>query len=71
MPHAPILLSVLLKALIYLDPGSGSLVLQILIATLVGGALLLRKFWTRIFHKGADPKDENPDENDHGVPKDE
>lgn len=32
----------------YLDPGSGSYLLQLLIASLLGGAFLLRTFWSRI-----------------------
>jgi len=32
----------------YLDPGTGSYILQILIAGLVGGAFMLKVFWGRI-----------------------
>ena len=32
----------------YLDPGSGSYLLQLLIAGLLGGAFLIRLFWGRI-----------------------
>jgi hypothetical protein len=32
----------------YLDPGSGSYLLQLLIAALVGSAFVLRTFWSRI-----------------------
>jgi hypothetical protein len=32
----------------YLDPGSGSYLLQLLIAGIVGGALLLRAYWARV-----------------------
>lgn len=32
----------------YLDPGSGSYLLQLLIAGLLGGAFLIRIFWGRI-----------------------
>jgi len=32
----------------YLDPGSGSYLLQLLIASLLGGAFLIRLFWGRI-----------------------
>jgi hypothetical protein len=35
----------------YLDPGTGSIIIQVVIAALVGGALLLRTFWKKIFHK--------------------
>lgn len=37
-----------LKGHAYLDPGSGSFILQILIATLVGGLFILKTFWQRI-----------------------
>jgi len=32
----------------YLDPGSGSYLIQILIASLVGGGLFVKTFWARI-----------------------
>lgn len=32
----------------YLDPGSGSFILQILIATLVGGLFVIKMYWKRI-----------------------
>ncbi|MGD8633550.1 MAG: hypothetical protein PVF85_08290 [Anaerolineales bacterium] len=32
----------------YLDPGSGSYLLQLLIAGLVGSAFMIRTFWSRI-----------------------
>jgi hypothetical protein len=38
----------LLKGKAYLDPGSGSFILQILIATLVGGLFILKTFWQRV-----------------------
>ena len=34
--------------LAYLDPGSGSFILQILIATLVGGMFIVKTYWQRI-----------------------
>lgn len=33
---------------LYLDPGSGSYLLQLLIAGLVGSAFMVRTFWSRI-----------------------
>ena len=49
----------------YLDPGSGSFILQLLIASLVGGAFLLKTYWRRIngffhnlFTKGKDEEEE-------------
>jgi hypothetical protein len=32
----------------YLDPGSGSFLLQLLIATLLGGLFLLRTYWRKV-----------------------
>lgn len=43
-----------LKPVLYLDPGSGSMLVQILIATLLGAAVAIRMFWGKIkaFFKG-------------------
>ncbi len=43
MLHSP-----LLGHDVYLDPGSGSYLLQLLIAGLVGSAFMVRTFWSRI-----------------------
>jgi len=32
----------------YIDPGTGSLVIQILIASFVGGVFLLKIFWEKV-----------------------
>lgn len=49
----------------YLDPGSGSFILQILIATLVGSLFLIKAYWKKlktffkkIFSKGQDGEQE-------------
>ncbi len=49
----------------YLDPGSGSFILQLLIASLVGAAFILKTYWRRIngflrslFNKGQDEEEE-------------
>lgn len=34
----------------YLDPGTGSYVLQVLIAALVGLAFIIKTYWARIKH---------------------
>jgi hypothetical protein len=34
--------------LAYLDPGSGSLLLQLVLAALLGAAVLVRAFWSKI-----------------------
>lgn len=48
----------------YLDPGSGSFLLQLLLAALLGGLFVLRSYWSRIksfFAKNAS-KEENEEE---------
>ena len=45
----------------YLDPGSGSILLQLLVASLLGLAVLLRTSWGRIksfFRRGPLPEEE-------------
>lgn len=32
----------------YLDPGSGSFILQLLLAALVGGAFIIKTYWRKI-----------------------
>ena len=32
----------------YLDPGSGSLILQVILAILLGGLFILRSYWKKI-----------------------
>lgn len=32
----------------YLDPGSGSILIQVLIAGLLGGAFLIKSYWSKI-----------------------
>ncbi len=32
----------------YIDPGSGSFIIQVLVASVLGGALLIRTFWSQI-----------------------
>lgn len=41
-------LSLAREAHAYLDPGTGSYVIQILIATLAGGAYLIASSWTKV-----------------------
>lgn len=54
MQFAPISYNELYKVLAYLDPGSGSLIIQMLIAAILGGGLILRTFWKRLFGKGSE-----------------
>ena len=55
----------------YLDPGSGSFILQILIAALVGGLFVIKMYWKRIsdffrnlFSKGRSDTGNEPDQSD-------
>jgi membrane-anchored glycerophosphoryl diester phosphodiesterase (GDPDase) len=36
------------ETLAYLDPGSGSLLIQLIIAVLVGGLVFLKSYWSKI-----------------------
>ncbi len=63
------LFSLLLKPDVYLDPGSGSLIIQIVIAALLGAGVTIRLFWKKIAklfskNKGQEEQDidENPEE---------
>lgn len=38
----------LLYSFLYLDPGTGSFVLQLVIASVMGGLLLVKVFWKKI-----------------------
>jgi len=58
-------LSPLAKAnLAYLDPGSGSFILQLLLAALVGSLFILKTYWKRIisFFRKRSSQDEHSDE---------
>jgi len=53
----------------YLDPGVGSLILQYVIAGIVGIGLFLRLFWKKIkgiFHKDSTEQSEIKDDIDYG-----
>jgi hypothetical protein len=63
------LLSVSLSILAYIDPGTGSIVLQALVASVVGAAIAVKLFWHRILkflgiRKGIDT-DLSDNESDH------
>ena len=45
---APVFLAPLLKDVAYLDPGSGSLLIQLIIATAVGILFAIRTYWGKI-----------------------
>ena len=50
----------------YLDPGSGSFIIQIIIASLVGVGFLLRGYWSKLINmlRGTNSKLDEDDEND-------
>jgi hypothetical protein len=64
--HIQILASFpLLSGNAYLDPGSGSVLIQLLIAGLLGAAFVLKVSWKRIkafFTRSQVPEDEKPED---------
>ena len=50
----------------YLDPGSGSFLLQIILAALLGGAFAIRMYWKKLsgWFKKQKGKNTTPTEND-------
>jgi hypothetical protein len=65
-PFLSILLSHAGKGSAYLDPGSGSFIIQLIIASLVGAGFLIRGYWSKIsaFFRGdsAETDDEQDDD---------
>jgi hypothetical protein len=62
-----LLLSPLGKDLAYLDPGSGSILIQLIIASLVGVGFLVRRSWskiTRFFRGESDLVEDDYDDDD-------
>ncbi|MFN2127388.1 MAG: hypothetical protein ACK2TU_05965 [Anaerolineales bacterium] len=47
----------------YLDPGSGSFILQLIVASLLGGLFLMRRYWNKIisFFRNLFTRDNNKD----------
>jgi hypothetical protein len=43
--------NLLSKSIFYLDPGSGSVLIQIIIATILGGLIAIRVFWGRLISR--------------------
>jgi hypothetical protein len=57
--------SPMLKNQPYLDPGSGSFILQLILASLVGIGFAFRSYWGKllgIFRKKSDEEDSSTDE---------
>lgn len=48
----------------YLDPGSGSFILQLIIASLVGAGFLLRGYWSKLIRRIRGTTDEEIDDDD-------
>lgn len=59
-----LLFDILLKPRAYLDPGSGSMLVQGLVALLLAGGLFLKAFWRKIFPKKGN-KNQGDDLADH------
>jgi len=70
MSHTIFLISLLLdvsgKKDAYLDPGSGSFIIQLIIAGIVGAGFLLRGYWSKIisFFRGATSEEDDEDSDD-------
>lgn len=69
MYFSPVLLPQLLKPLAYLDPGSGSLLIQLAVAAVLGLGVLIRLQWGRIKKllggKSAETDTEDDDDNEY------
>ena len=65
-PFTSILFDILGRDSAYLDPGSGSFIIQLIIASLVGAGFLLRGYWSKItnFIRGRNEKPEEEGEDD-------
>lgn len=50
----------LLRVQPYLDPGSGSILLQVLVAGLLGGAFIVKSYWKKIKTLFTGKKDTDP-----------
>ncbi len=55
---AVFLLVPIASAFAYVDPGTGSMIIQVVIAVLVGGAAFIGAFWRKLFRRRRDPDDE-------------
>ncbi len=66
------LLPVVVKPMAYLDPGSGSILIQMLVAAALGGAYLIKVYWKkikRLFTGKTDEPLEQPDQTDEAAEK--
>jgi len=46
------------SAFAYVDPGTGSMIVQVVIAALVGGAAFIGAFWRKLFRRRRRDEDE-------------
>jgi len=54
------------SAFAYVDPGTGSMIVQVVIAALVGGAAFVGAFWRKLFRRRRDEDDEPGDDGPTG-----
>lgn len=54
------------EAFAYLDPGSGSMILQLLLGGIAGAVMVLKLYWRRLVNlfKRGDARQENPSSSD-------
>ena len=52
----------------YLDPGTGSVILQAIIATVVAGLATMRLWWDKLLNLFSSRKDPSADDNDSSQP---
>jgi len=50
------------KALAYINPGTGSLIFQLIIAAALGGAVFLKMYWNKLIHLFKKTTDEEANE---------
>jgi hypothetical protein len=57
-------LSGLASPALYLDPGSGSILVQLILAVILGSGIFLRTQWSKVksLFKGNKPTEEDPDD---------
>jgi hypothetical protein len=58
---AMLLLVPIVSAFAYVDPGTGSMVIQAVIAVLVGGAAFIGAFWRKLFRRRRDADEDQAD----------
>lgn len=61
-----VLLDIILRPTAYLDPGSGSFIIQILFGAIVGILVVLKAYWSKIrafFNKESEQSDTAQEEN--------